>query len=421
MLRFFYILFFLFSLLNNTLYAQCGVRYQNELLFPVKVQKDIQYGEAVNNKNQLQALYLDFYEPEQDTVNLRPILIFLHGGSFLGGNKNLQETTALCKNLAQRGYAVAAVNYRTEENYLTLVLSELMVKATIRALHDAKASIRYIYKQAKEDGNPLRIDTNQIFLGGLSAGAIAALHTAYLDNDNEGDIFLQKYIQEMGGLEGESGHAGYSTKIRGVVNLAGCMLWKELVNNNKNIPLLNVQYQYDPLLPSYYGRPYNIFTLPIMAGLGVIAKQMDLMGIYNVNHWIPGRGHVPYEKDSKFNQELLNKTGSYVASFMFSLLECNPARVNLEKIVPIEIHELSIYPNPSQGIFILGEQKFDVRQIRYFRIIDLMGRKVYEERVTEFYYIFDVSHLPIKNNLYIVEVLDAKHQVLAQQKIFVSK
>lgn len=421
MLRFFSILFFLFSISIITLYGQCGVRYQNELLYPVNIHKDIQYGEAINHKNQLQALYLDFYEPEQDTVQLRPILIFLHGGSFLKGNKNLQETTAFCRNLAQRGYAVAAVNYRTEENYLALVLRELLIKATIRAMHDAKASIRYFYKQAKEDGNPLRIDTNQIFLGGLSAGAITALHTAYLDNINEADIFLEKYIHDLGGLEGDSGHEGYSTKVRGVVNLAGCMLMKEYVNNNKNIPLLNVHYQYDPLLPNYYGRPYNIFTLPLMAGSGTISKQMDLIGIYNINHTIPGRGHVPYEKDGKLNQDLLNSTGNQVASFMFSLLECNPARVNLEKIQPLEIHELSIYPNPSQGVFILGEQKFDIRKIRYFRIIDLMGRLVYEERVTEFNYIFDVSHLPIKNSLYIVEVLDAKHQVLAQQKMFVSK
>lgn len=418
MLRLSLIIWLLVTVSGQQLYAQCGPRYQEKKLFEVKVTKDIQYGEAWTSKGKSQQLHFDFYEPFNDTSQSRPLLIYLHGGSFLDGNKNLLETTAFCKAMAQRGYVVAAVNYRTEDNYLALVFSELMFKATIRASHDAKAAIRYFYRQAKDQGNTYKIDTNQIFLGGLSAGAITALHTAYLDDIHEADFLMAKFINDLGGLEGESGNPGFSTKIKGVINLAGCMLDKSYVNNNKNIPLLNIQYSNDWLLPSYYGRPYNIFTLPIMMGSRVIAKQMDKLGMYHMSYTPLGRGHIPYYKDGRLNEELLDTVANYSAKFMFSLLECNPARVNLEKIQPIDLHELSIYPNPNQGILILGEQKFDVKLIKHLRIVDMAGRVVHQEKINDNWYVFDISHLPYSRQLYIVEVLDAHHQILAQQKLF---
>lgn len=421
MARILSILLILLSFFSVELSAQCGARFQDELMFESQVKKDIQYGQAITSKSRTKNLYLDFYEPAGDTMSLRPLLIFLHGGSYLDGNKNFTEITLPSNSLAQRGYAVAAVNYRTEDSYLALIFSEMMFKATIRAAQDAKAAIRFFYRQAKEAGNPYRIDTNQIFLGGLSAGAITALHAAYLDDVEEADFLMARFIDDLNGLEGGSGNEGYSTKIKGVINIAGCMLDKSYVNNNKDIPLLNIQYTNDLLLPSYYGRPFNIFTLPVMMGSRVIARQMDLMGIYNMNYMLSGRGHVPYLKDGKMTQPNFDSTMHYISKFMFSLLECNPARVNVEQIEPKVINELSIYPNPSTGYLILGEQRFDIGLIKKIRIIDLMGRVVFEQRIEQLTYVIDLSSLPHRSGLFIVEALSAKNEILAQQKLFFSK
>lgn len=411
----------LLNFVSIELNAQCGARYQDEILFESKVRKDILYGNALNSQNKYKNLYLDFYEPVDDTEPLRPLLIFLHGGSFLDGSKSFQETVLPCQGLAQRGYTVAAVSYRAEDNYLALVFSELMFKATIRAVQDAKAAIRFFYKQAKEQGNPYRIDTNQIFLGGLSAGAITALQTAYLDDISEADFLVTRFINDLGGLEGYSGNEGYSTNIKGVINIAGCMLDKTFVNNNKNIPLLNIQYHNDIVLASYYGRPYNILTMPVMMGSNVIAKQMDLVGIYNMNYRIPGRGHVPYWKDGRVIQQNFDSTMNYMSKFMFSLLACNPGRVNIETIQPKVVNELSMYPNPASGYIILGDQKFDINLIKRIRIVDLLGRVVMEKRVEQFSYYIDLSEIPNRNSLFIVEALGSNKEVLAQQKLFISK
>ncbi|HUH73386.1 MAG TPA: alpha/beta hydrolase fold domain-containing protein [Chitinophagales bacterium] len=401
--------------------AQCGYRFQNDLLFDVQVTKDIQYGQALNTKNKVQNLRLDFYNPTPDTMALRPLLIFLHGGSFLDGNKNLAETTMPCMNLAKRGFAVAGVDYRLEDNYFSLLFSELLFKATIRATQDARAAIRFFYKQAKEDGNPYRIDTNQIFLGGVSAGAITALHTAYLDDISEADFIMSKFIRDLNGLEGSSGNEGYSTKVKGVVNISGCMLDRTYVNNNRDIPLLNVQYVNDVLFPSYYGRPLGLLTMPVMMGSFVIARQMDKMGIYNMNYMIKDRGVVPYIKDGKASELYFDSVMNYTAKFMFSLIECNPARVNISNVLPQQIKELSIFPNPSRGYIVLGDQNFDINLVKSIRIIDLSGREVFRQKVRYLSYLIDLSSLPFQNNIYIVEALGEKNQIIAQQKLFFSK
>ncbi|MCO5230600.1 MAG: T9SS type A sorting domain-containing protein [Chitinophagales bacterium] len=423
-MRFYIMLVWLAGLLllpiSNS-FAQCGYRYQDSLLFSAKVTKDIVYGQVNVSKNHVKNLYLDFYEPEGDQVVLRPLLIFLQGGSFLSGSKNYSEVVLPCTNLAQRGFAVAGVEYRLEDNYLALVLSELMLKASLKASQDAKAAIRFFYKQAREWGNPYRIDTNQIFLGGVSAGAVTALQVAYLDDADSKDFLLERYINDLGGLEGNSGNEGYSTKIKGVVNIAGASLDKNFVNNNRDIPLLNVQYINDQMLPSYYGRPLGIITLPVMMGSYVLARQMERQGIYNVNNMIKGMGTVPYIKDGGAYQPNFDNVMSSVASFMFSLLDCNPAQVNLQTVQPRVIKELSIFPNPATDYIVLGEQNFDINLIRKIRIIDMMGHIVLYAKSQRFPYVIDLGGLPRANGFYVIEALSSENEILAQQKLFLNK
>ena len=57
----------------------------------VKVIKDEQYGSDDRNR-------LDVYEPDNKTVDSMPILIFVHGGGFVTGDKND------CKNIGYYFY-----------------------------------------------------------------------------------------------------------------------------------------------------------------------------------------------------------------------------------------------------------------------------------------------------------------------------
>ena len=97
------------------------------------------------------------------------------------------------------------------------------VKAVVRATQDLKAAIRFFYKD-KQTANSYKIDTNRIFIGGSSAGAITALHVAYLDDICKiSDYLSTSAITSLGGLEGNSGNSGYSSKIQGVLNGCGAL------------------------------------------------------------------------------------------------------------------------------------------------------------------------------------------------------
>jgi hypothetical protein len=177
----------------------------------------------------------------------------------------------------------------------------------------------------------------------------------------------------------------------------------------------------DIAFPSYYGRPLGLITLPVMMGSFVIARQMDKLGIYNMNYMIKDRGVVPYFKDGKAYEPYFDSVMNYTAKFMFSLIECNPARVNINTVVPKQIKELSIFPNPTRGYVILGEQNFDINLIKSIRIIDMTGRQVFFQKIRSMTYLIDLSSLQLQNNLYIIEALGEKKDVLAQQKLFFTR
>jgi len=115
------------------------------------------------------SMTLDFY-PAQDQgtdVNFpRPCVLVVHGGSWAGGdNKQLPELNSY---LAEKGYNVAAINYRLAPKWQTPAPVE-----------DVHAAMAYFRQHADE----LHIDTNKFVLLGRSAGSQIALLAAYTMHD----------------------------------------------------------------------------------------------------------------------------------------------------------------------------------------------------------------------------------------------
>jgi len=96
---------------------------------------------------------LDIYVPA-DAIEPLPVVMYIHGGGFIGGDKSLLEPFS--KSIANEGYVVANVNYALapENPYPTATLQ----------LHDA---IAYLVEHIEEYGG----DANQFFIAGNSAGA----------------------------------------------------------------------------------------------------------------------------------------------------------------------------------------------------------------------------------------------------------
>ncbi len=109
---------------------------------------DIVYGEdAIWN-------LLDVYKPKDKVDQKLPVIVSVHGGGWVYGDKGLYQF--YCMNLAQRGFAVVNYSYRlAPENRFPA------------ALEDSARVVEWIFAKAEKYG----LDTNNIFLIGDSAGA----------------------------------------------------------------------------------------------------------------------------------------------------------------------------------------------------------------------------------------------------------
>jgi dienelactone hydrolase len=186
-----------------------GKRYQSEVFESYQLQSDVQFGQAPSK-----TLYLDLYTATGDTVKNRPLVIFIHGGGFQGGDKVSGFGTLVCGGLAKRGYVVASINYRITS---PIANDAVHFESMLRALQDTKAAVRFFRKNGAAYG----VDTSQIFATGSSAGSITALHLAYLDSAEVPGYVTWSNVD--GTFEGTSGNPGFSSRIQGVVSNWGAI------------------------------------------------------------------------------------------------------------------------------------------------------------------------------------------------------
>lgn len=127
----------------------------------VMVRKDIVYSTVPGYR----PLLLDLYAPEDH--GQRPLVIFIHGGSWTTGSKrvtaNFSDFPGVLAALANRGFTVASVDYRLS--------GEAKYPA---ALLDIKAAIRFLRANAGRYG----IDRKRVAVWGTSAGAHLAAMAA---------------------------------------------------------------------------------------------------------------------------------------------------------------------------------------------------------------------------------------------------
>ena len=175
-----YIFILLPIFLGTALNAQ--IRYLDSLFVAKKSHKALEYGNAkainfpflfegfTRNKR----LKTDIYQPQNDSVSNRACIIVAHGGAFLVGSRKGFNIKKACQYLATKGYVVFSIDYRMGYNPTNGKAAE---RAVYRGIQDMKTAIRFV----KENANTFRIDTNQVFAMGTSAGSIMSIHAAYFD------------------------------------------------------------------------------------------------------------------------------------------------------------------------------------------------------------------------------------------------
>lgn len=322
----------------STSQAQCnGGRYASDVFTDFTATPGITFGANTSAAGANTVLKLDFYEPTGDVETKRPLIILAHGGSFQFGSSTDGDVTELCKRFAKKGYATASINYRLGFFPLDSVNA---VKAVARAVQDMKAAIRFFYKDSKEGINQFKIDTNNIFIGGSSAGAITALHVAYLDRSCELEQFIGiSTINSMGGVEGNSGNPCYSSKVKGVINLCGALAnysWLE----TGDAALCSMHGTNDGTVK--YNRAIVNPGVPIMYldGSRMIYEHTENINFDHNFYTFYGADHVPYASDADY----MDTTVNFVRDFLVQQLGCSESELQAAN-APAQTATLYAGPN----------------------------------------------------------------------------
>lgn len=337
-----------------------GKRYLQVVFDSVKVTTQ-QYGKNISLVGDSLPLYMDIFESVNDPAAKRPAIILAFGGTYISGDRT--QLGYLGRYFAQHGYVVACIDYRIWPLFiLGFPDSAAIVDIAMKAMGDMRASIRYIKSQA----NAFKIDTNLVFAGGVSSGAITAIQVAYLDAGDQIPDFLKKVIDFNGGLEGSSGKntLNYSSKVRGVLNLSGAIFDLNWIDPGEPM-MVSMHGTADNVVPYGDGRAAGLIAIK---GSGVIHPVLKSKNIKEFLIAVPGGSHT----DIYFESRYANFVDSFisVAKNMLHAEICNlttPMRLQ-------EIIQAKIYPTPAFDHIIV--QSSGNRLIQSAHLIDMMGRSI---------------------------------------------
>lgn len=417
-----------FFLGATKLSAQCaGNRYHDFVFTDTIVTKDVVYGSNASFTGSIQSLKLDVYEPENDTLSERPLIIWAHGGSFVGGSKSDAPMIKLCTDFAKLGYVVASIDYRLLMTNIISISgpdSTDAGAAVMRAVHDARASVRYFKKNYAEGGNTYRVDTNNIFFAGASAGGFMALHLAYMDEWSE----FPSYIDTTGtgpdaqpglhgGIEGLSGNQGYSSKVKAILNLSGAISDTAWMHTG-DTPLLSTHATDDGTVP--YGTEMIYLTgnwaIQVVDGSASVTERANEVGIVNCFKTYYNDDHVPEQTPVIYDTSLCLMR-NFLEHFTCGIpLDCNYTGkvTGIENIAAADA-SVNLYPNPSTSDITVEFTALGGKNIA-IELYDVMGRKIKSvSGIKTGRYTITRDNLP--RGIYSVNII-AEGKVLSKKVIF---
>ncbi|MEO8084669.1 MAG: alpha/beta hydrolase, partial [Ardenticatenales bacterium] len=228
-------------------------RYIDLVFARVTRTNDITYATATDKPTgRLVDLKRDIYEPEGDTAPARPVFVFLFGGGFVSGTKEL-EPRVYCEQMARRGYVAVAISYRLNQG-------DIARDGIPAAVSDARQAVRWLRTHAAEH----RLDATRIVIGGSSAGAITSLFLAYTDVERPAGDDVR----------------GAGSDVALVMDL-----WGGLYNQ------VNDLEAGEPPLEIVHGTADTVVPFTEATKL---RDRAEAVGVPYVFHPLEGKGHAPY-------------------------------------------------------------------------------------------------------------------------------
>lgn len=251
-------------------------------------------------KKKVLELDMDIYLPKNDTLDKRPLLMLIHGGAFFIGDKATVPYQKWCTHFASLGYVCASINYRMGFR----PSSKAIQRTAYQATQDAHAAMRYL--MAKKD--IYRIDPENLFVGGASAGSITAINLAYMRNENRPEATYSSFMTEdLGDIENSGNDYSEDFKIKAIANMWGSVFDLEMLENS-NASIISFHGDEDDVLPYRFGYPFSALGefqkvfFDEMYGSYYIDQKAKELGIRSELHTFYGEGHTLHlDENRKLN------------------------------------------------------------------------------------------------------------------------
>lgn len=312
---------------------------------------NIVYGNANNYLGVPEQLKLDFFQPNGDVLTKRPLIIYVHGGGFTSGTRKYLHIKNILSRMVLKGYVAASIDYRLDPNF-NLYNSNSDRRAMTDAMHDTKAAIRFFKVNATTYG----IDTNQIVIGGESAGAITSMMAAYVDKQSEMAIYP---MANPNNPIGNSGNPGHSNTTKATLCLCGLILDTTAIENNDK-PVLVVHGTSDAFIPLVFAQ-------------NIVDRAQHTATNYT-KYFFNGATHCPWITTLPNYAMYEDSTVTLITDFLYPKISTGlNQELNLKQAV-------NVFPNPSYGVLTI-ENTSSINDIK-LNILDVLGNTVYTNSLT---------------------------------------
>lgn len=378
----------LFLASTTSLNAQCPGNRYHDYDFPITPTKtsNVTYGSNIKETGSAQTLLMDIYEPTGDVSTSRALVIVAHGGSFYTGTKTGSDVVPLCNDLAKLGYVAVSMEYRLGINNFPFPGpdSSDATEAVMRAVHDGRAAVRYFRKNARVGGNTYKIDTNNIFFAGVSAGGFIGLHMAYLDQLSEYPTYIDTLQPGLlGGVEGLSGSQGYPSEVKAIVNICGALGDTAWIKPGDE-PVLSFHGTNDNTVPYASAVIMLAGTYPLLMvdGSWTVNERVDMLGIENCFETFEGADHTPEvaggtaTTQAAYYDTIITITRNFLEHFTCGItLDCNKTISPILGINDIASDaDFNIYPNPTYNSATIDLSQFKGKDVT-IELYDALGRQ----------------------------------------------
>ena len=222
--------------------------------------------------------YYVYYASNYASYNSCPLpaVILFHEGSFSDCvTFNNKDIRTVCREFAKRGFVAFDVEYRAgvlvdrrlHTGTRVENTSAQQMLAIYRACQDVRGAIRSIIKRqihhSDFPNDPYQIDTNNIFLGGMSAGSVIAMNAMYYQSQTQINQISPNTINVMGSINAPWYYGdttiNFVPKVKGVLNMWGGMFIP--TNKLSNPASFFVGNTNNPPIISFHGMLDSIFYI----------------------------------------------------------------------------------------------------------------------------------------------------------------